>query len=155
MTNNHSQFAIWVSVGEVAERTGLSISAIHFYERKGLIHSIRNESNHRRYPRVTFRILSIVRVAQNAGYTLEQIKAELSSLPDRAAITKQDWGRLSAHWRDDLNQKIEQLTLLRDNMTECIGCGCLSMEKCALVNPDDILSRQGPGPHFVPQEPSE
>jgi MerR family transcriptional regulator, redox-sensitive transcriptional activator SoxR len=138
-----------LSVGEVAERCGVAVSAIHFYEAKGLIMSWRNHGNQRRYPREVLRRVSLVKVAQRLGIPLASIKAALDSLPKGRTPTAQDWRMLSARWRTDLDGRIARLTRLRDQLTGCIGCGCLSMKDCPLRNPWDELSEMGPGPQLL------
>ncbi|MGB0834699.1 MAG: redox-sensitive transcriptional activator SoxR [Psychrobium sp.] len=141
-----------LSVGEVAKRTGVAISALHFYENKGLITSFRDKANHRRYNRDVLRIISVIKVAQESGIQLQEIKSALEALPNKKRISVCDWNKLSNAWRDQLQQRIDQLSTLKNNLDNCIGCGCLSMEKCRLVNPKDVLSEHGPGPHFAPDE---
>ena len=138
-----------LSVGEVAERSGVAVSTIHFYEAKGLIASWRSEGNQRRYPRAVLRWVAVIKVAQRAGVPLATIREALKSLPKGVAPTAEDWGRLSAHWRNDLDQRIRRLTQLRDQLDDCIGCGCLSIKTCPLRNPGDELSVQGPGPRLL------
>ncbi len=137
-----------LSVGEVAQRSGLAVSALHFYEAKGLIHSTRSGGNQRRYPRAVLRRLAVIRVAQRMGLPLALISEALSKLPEGRAPTVADWRRLSAAWRRDLDERIETLTRLRDQLDGCIGCGCLSLKACPLRNPQDALAADGPGPHF-------
>ncbi|MGP5211083.1 redox-sensitive transcriptional activator SoxR [Psychrobacter alimentarius] len=136
----------WISVGILSERTGVSISALHFYERKGLIKSQRNVSNHRQYPKHVIRIVSLIQVAQRTGFSLEDILLELQELPNHTRITLADWEALGVRWQGELDRKIVQLTELRDMMSDCIGCGCLSLERCKLLNPYDELGEKGAGP---------
>jgi MerR family transcriptional regulator, redox-sensitive transcriptional activator SoxR len=136
-----------LAVGDVAQRSGVAVSALHFYEAKGLITSRRSAGNQRRYERNVLRRVAVIRTAQRVGISLEQIAAALDSLPQRQAPTRADWSRLSRLWRDDLNQRITQLEKLRDTLDDCIGCGCLSLQRCALRNPGDALASAGPGPH--------
>jgi MerR family transcriptional regulator, redox-sensitive transcriptional activator SoxR len=143
--NNDIQWTL--AVGEVAKRSGVAVSALHFYEAKGLITSRRSAGNQRRYERDVLRRVAVIRTAQRVGISLEQIAAALETLPQRQAPTRADWSRLSRLWRDDLNQRIAQLEKLRDTLDDCIGCGCLSLKRCALRNPGDALARAGPGPH--------
>ncbi len=138
-----------LSVGQLAERSGLPVSTLHFYERKGLIASSRNAANHRVYRRDTLRRVTIIKVAQSAGVPLATIALALSSLPGQSVPDAHDWARMSEVWRDDLSERIEALTALRDKMDDCIGCGCLSMKRCPLVNDDDHLAAQGSGPHLL------
>lgn len=142
-----------LTVGEVAERSGLAVSAIHFYEAKGLISSWRNAGNQRRYPREVLRRVSIIKVAQRLGIPLASVKQALDALPKGRTPTDQDWRRLSARWHADLDDRIVTLTRLRDQLTGCIGCGCLSMKQCPLRNPWDELASRGAGPQLL--DPSE
>lgn len=130
---------------EVSERAGVTVSALHFYERQGLIASTRTTGNQRRYRRDVLRRLAFVRIAQRVGIPLAQIRAELDRLPDKRTPTRRDWQRLSGKWRTELDERIRSLEQLRDDFTECIGCGCLSLRQCALANPEDSLGRHGPG----------
>jgi MerR family redox-sensitive transcriptional activator SoxR len=134
-----------LSVGEVARRAGVAVSALHFYETRGLIRSNRTGGNQRRYGRDVLRRIAVIRIAQEVGIPLAEIAATLDSLPEGRTPTRDDWAKLSTAWRDDLDRRIEQLTKLRDGLTDCIGCGCMSIDKCPLRNPDDRLARQGPG----------
>jgi MerR family redox-sensitive transcriptional activator SoxR len=138
-----------LTVGEVAARSGIRVSAVHFYEAKGLINAARNSGNQRRFAREVLRRIAVIKVAQRAGIPLARIKHALSELPAHRAPTKEDWERLSAQWRDDLEQRIERLTRLRDQLIGCIGCGCLSTGVCPLRNPDDMLGAEGPGPRLL------
>lgn len=138
-----------LSIGAVVERTGVAHSALRFYEAQGLIHSIRADSGHRHYRRDVIRRISFIRVAQQVGLSLEEIKAALGSLPDNRTPNERDWERLSTSWRPRLDAQIAMLERLRDRLTGCIGCGCLSMKACRLLNPGDRLAERGPGPHFV------
>ncbi|KWR89594.1 redox-sensitive transcriptional activator SoxR [Cupriavidus sp. IDO] len=137
-------------VGEVAARTGIAVSALHFYETKGLIASTRSDGNQRRYPRSVLRRLAVIRVAQRMGLPLAVIAQAMQTLPAGRAPTVADWRRLSAGWREDLDERIRTLTQLRDQLDGCIGCGCLSLKECPLRNPQDTLAGEGPGPHFPP-----
>ena len=132
--------------GEVATRAGVAVSALHFYEREGLIESHRTSGNQRRYHRDMLRRIAFIRVSQSLGIPLREIREALDSLPDNKTPTKADWARLSAHWRKDLDARIDQLERLRDSLDGCIGCGCLSLKSCALYNPSDWLSAKGTGP---------
>lgn len=138
--------------GQLAARSGVAVSALHFYERQGLIRSRRNAGNQRRYPREMLRRVAFIRVSQRVGIPLAQIRAALDTLPDGRTPNRQDWERLSALWRGDLDRRIEQLERLRDDLTGCIGCGCLSIDRCALFNPRDRLGQQGPGAHLLAVE---
>lgn len=135
-----------LTVGEVARRSGVAVSAIHFYESKGLIRGWRNSGNQRRYARDVLRRVALIKVAQRIGIPLAEIHRALSELPEGRTPTAADWAQLSARWRDELDQRIRRLTQLRDQLSDCIGCGCLSIEVCRLRNPLDTLSDQGPGP---------
>mgnify|MGYP001942212884 CR=1 FL=1 len=130
----------------MAERSGVAVSALHFYERKGLIHSRRTSGNQRRYRRDTLRRVSFIRISQRVGIPLARIRQALDQLPDNRTPTRTDWADLSAQWRDELDARIDQLTRLRDDLSDCIGCGCLSLSTCTLSNPDDQLSEDGTGP---------
>ncbi len=138
-----------LSVGELARRGGVAVSAIHFYEAEGLIAGWRTPANHRRYPRGTLRRIAIIKVAQRAGISLKEVGAAFASLPPGAVPTARDWARFSAHWKRDLDQRIDRLTRLRDTLSGCIGCGCLSLADCPLRNPADILAEQGSGPRIL------
>ncbi|MCW7541737.1 redox-sensitive transcriptional activator SoxR [Aquabacterium sp. A7-Y] len=137
-----------LTVGEVAARSGVPVSTLHFYETKGLIQSVRNAGNQRRYAREVLRRVAVIKVAQRIGVPLAEIGEALRELPDGRTPTAEDWNRLSARWRADLDERIRQLGLLRDQLSGCIGCGCLSMQACPLRNPWDALSEQGPGPRL-------
>lgn len=135
-----------LSVGEVAARSGVAVSTIHFYEAKGLIKGWRSGGNQRRYGRDVLRRIAIIKVAQLTGIPLAEIGAALSTLPDGRTPTAADWGELSSRWRADLDRRIGLLTDLRDKLDDCIGCGCLSVSACPLRNPGDVLSETGAGP---------
>ena len=135
-----------LSVGEVARRSGVPVSTLHFYEAKGLIRSRRTQGNQRRYTRDVLRRVAFIRVAQRVGIALVDIAAALATLPATAAPSRADWGRLSTAWRADLDERIAQLQKLRDTLDDCIGCGCLSIDRCRLRNPFDKLAAKGPGP---------
>lgn len=128
-----------LSVGDVAKRSGVAVSALHFYEEKQLIHSVRNAGNQRRYNRDVLRRISVIKAAQKVGISLNNIKQAMSFLPTNRAPNKSDWQRLSKQWNEELNHKIRELEALRDNLSSCIGCGCLSLKKCPLYNPEDKL----------------
>ncbi len=138
-----------LSVGEVARRSGLAVSAIHFYEAKGLIRSRRNAGNQRRFSRDVLRRVAIIKVAQRTGITLGEIRAAFEALPESRAPTAADWQKLSASWRQALDDRIVRLTQLRDQLDHCIGCGCLSMDECPLRNPEDELAEEGAGPRLL------
>lgn len=139
----------YLSVGDVARRSGVSVATLHFYEQKGLIHSARNAGNQRRYPRYILRLVSVIKVAQRVGISLAEIKQALDQLPQGSMADQEDWECLSLQWQAQLDEKINWLLLLRDQMTSCIGCGCLSLNECPLRNPDDELSLQGAGPQLT------
>jgi len=139
----------FLTVGEVAERSGVAVSAIHFYESKGLIHSIRSSGNQRRFARAELRRIAVIKVAQRAGISLREIRDALETLPSGRSISARDWTRLSKRWRDDLDARIERLSALRDQLGDCIGCGCLSLSSCPMRNPGDVLAEEGPGPRLL------
>lgn len=141
-----------LTVGEVASRSGLAVSAIHFYEAKGLIASRRNSGNQRRYGRDVLRRVAIIKVAQRLGIPLADVGVAMATLPQSRTPTAKDWARLSAKWKVDLDQRIEKMLQLRDQLNECIGCGCLSIENCRLRNPMDVLAEQGAGPRLLDPE---
>jgi len=134
-----------LTVGEVAKRCGVKVSTLHFYESKGLIKSTRNNGNQRRYRRQVLRRVSLIKAAQKMGITLAEIKEQLDTLKGKTAPTQKDWQRLSINWKDSLNQRIHTMEKLRDYLSGCIGCGCLSMESCPLYNEDDKLAAIGSG----------
>lgn len=134
-----------LTIGQVADRTGVATSALRYWETLGLIASIRTMGNQRRYERATIRRISFIRAAQRVGLTLDEIADALSTLPDGRTPTAQDWAHLSAVWRERLDEQIRRIELLRDKLDGCIGCGCLSLESCALSNPDDQAAIRGPG----------
>jgi MerR family redox-sensitive transcriptional activator SoxR len=133
--------------GEVSARSGVAVSALHYYEREHLIASRRTAGNQRRYERDVLRRISFIRVSQRLGIGLAAIREALRTLPDDRVPTKADWARLSQRWRADLDARIDRLQRLRDDLDGCIGCGCLSLRSCSLYNADDRLAGQGPGPH--------
>ncbi len=138
-----------LSIGDLADRTGLSVSAIRFYETKGLVASVRNSGGQRRFLRADVRRLSFVLIAQQLGFSIDQIRRQLSRLPEGRTPTKQDWTRISHAFRRELDERIEALTGLRDKLDGCIGCGCLSLRKCTLYNPQDRARRRGTGPRYL------
>ncbi|WP_436500802.1 redox-sensitive transcriptional activator SoxR [Actinokineospora sp. HUAS TT18] len=140
-----SKLAETLSIGEVADRSGVPHTALRFYEERGLIHSERTAGNQRRYARAVLRRLAFIRTAQRVGLSLEEIHDALDLLPDKRTPTKVDWARLSKTWRSEIDARIDSLERLRDNLTSCIGCGCLSLKSCGLVNSDDRMSTLGPG----------
>ncbi|MFC7546370.1 redox-sensitive transcriptional activator SoxR [Plantactinospora sp. GCM10030261] len=136
---------LWLKPGQVAERAGVAVSTLHYYESLGLIHSRRTGGNRREYRRDTLRVLAFIRASQRVGVSLDRIKAALDELPRDGLPTKRDWARISREWQDDLNERIEFLIGLRDRFSSCIGCGCLSLKSCPYSNPDDILGADGQG----------
>lgn len=134
------------SVGEVAGRSGVAVSALHFYETKGLIRSHRTSGNQRRYGADVLRRVAVIRVAQEVGISLADIAAALATLPDGRTPTREDWRMLSEGWAADLDRRILQMQKLRDGLTGCIGCGCMSLDRCPLYNASDRLGAEGPGP---------
>ena len=134
-----------LSVGEVAERSGVKVSALHFYEREGLVTSRRTSGNQRRFRREVLRRLAFIRIAQRVGIPLAEVRDALDALPNGRTPNRKDWEMLSERWRTELDERIHRLQQLRDEFTGCIGCGCLSIQSCGLVNPDDMLGAQGPG----------
>ena len=135
-----------LSVGEVARRSGIAVSALHFYERKGLIQSQRTAGNQRRYQSDVLRRLALVQAAQQVGIPLQVVAERLAELPAGRAPSKADWARMSARWRKQLDERIATLQFMRDQLSDCIGCGCLSLKRCGLLNPQDVLGQQGEGP---------
>jgi MerR family transcriptional regulator, redox-sensitive transcriptional activator SoxR len=138
-----------LSIGEVAQRSGVAPSALRFYERRGLIASARTDGNQRRYDRAVLRRLAFIQAGRAAGISLERIGAALAGLPTTRTPSRRDWERLSNRWRDDLDARIETLQALRERLTTCIGCGCLSIDKCDLLNPDDEAAAHGAGAHYL------
>ena len=140
-----------LTIGEPAERSGVAPSALRYYETQGLIRSTRTTGNQRRYQRSTLRRLAFIRSAQRVGLSLEEITDALDTLPGGRAPTTADWTRLSASWRGRINEQIERLERLRDRLDSCIGCGCLSLNRCSLSNPDDVVRTRGPGAVYLEQ----
>ncbi len=138
-----------LSIGDVAHRTGLAVSAIRYYEDMGLVFPERNAGGQRRYQRSDIRRLSFVMISQKLGFSIAQVRDMLGQLPDNRTPTKADWARLSQGARAALNQRIDQLTALRDALDGCIGCGCLSLDSCALYNPADVAQNAGTGPRYL------
>lgn len=134
---------IYLTVGELSEKSGVAKSALRFYETKNLINSIRTNGNQRRYNISMLRRIALIQIAQSVGFTLEEITIELASLPVNKTATKQDWERVAKKWQEELDNKMNQIQQLRDNLTGCIGCGCLSMKKCHLLLPEKPLDGQG------------
>jgi MerR family redox-sensitive transcriptional activator SoxR len=137
-----------LTIGEVARRSGVAASALRFYEERGLIASERAGSGHRRYPRPVLRRIAFIVFAQRIGLTLEEIGAELAGLPPERVPNRRDWSRLSRRWAARIDARIAELERLKLGLSECIGCGCLSLERCRLANPDDRAARLGPGPRY-------
>jgi MerR family transcriptional regulator, redox-sensitive transcriptional activator SoxR len=140
-----------LTVGEVAERSGFAPSALRYYEREGLVPAERTEGGQRRYARSVLRRLAFIRAARHVGLTLEEIRESLDELPRSRTPTRQDWTRISRLWRERLNAEIEALEALRDGLDSCIGCGCLSLKRCRISNPDDIAAANGPGAVYLPK----
>ena len=138
-----------LSIGEVAARSGLAASALRFYEDQGLITATRTPGGARRYPRTVLRRLAVVRAGRNVGLSLPEIRAALETLPAERPPTTTDWARLSSEWRDRLDEQIAALVQLRDGLSSCIGCGCLSLDRCALSNPGDVAAREGAGARWL------
>jgi MerR family transcriptional regulator, redox-sensitive transcriptional activator SoxR len=137
-----------LTIGEVADRSGVAASALRFYEERGLIGSERAGSGHRRYQRPVLRRIAFIVFAQRVGLTLEEIGTELAKLPPDRAPTRRDWSRLSSGWTSRIDERIAELERLKLGLTECIGCGCLSLDRCQFANPGDRASRAGPGPRY-------
>jgi MerR family redox-sensitive transcriptional activator SoxR len=137
-----------LTIGEVARRSGVAASALRFYEQRGLIKSRRAGSGHRRYPRPVLRRIAFIVYAQRVGLTLDEIAAELARLPEDHAPSRRDWARLSTRWSRRIDERIAELQRLKIGLTECIGCGCLSLDRCRLANPDDRAAAGGPGPRY-------
>jgi MerR family redox-sensitive transcriptional activator SoxR len=144
----------WLSIGEIAHRSGVAASALRFYEDQGLIHSRRTAGNQRQYQRSTLRRIAFVQAAQRVGLALAEIKGALESLPDDRTPTRADWSRLSKTWRSRLDERISELERLRDDLDGCIGCGCLSLQRCKLINPEDRLAARGAGPQMIIDPPA-
>jgi MerR family redox-sensitive transcriptional activator SoxR len=140
-----------LSVGEVAERSGFAPSAIRYYEREGLIAAERSEGGQRRFEREVLRRLAFIAAARHVGLTLDEIRSSLERLPRSRTPTAADWARISRSWQDRLNEEIDALTALRDGLDSCIGCGCLSLKRCAISNPRDVAANAGPGAVYLPR----
>lgn len=138
-----------LSIGEAARRSGLNASALRFYESEGLIRSVRSAGGRRHYARSELRRIAFIRAAQAAGLSLADIASALAALPNQRTPTKEDWEKLSRGWRDLLDERIGALTRLRDSLSSCIGCGCLSLKVCRLYNPDDRAAALGAGPRYL------
>ena len=139
----------YLTIGELAIRAGVATSALRFYESRDLIQSERTSGNQRRYQRATLRRVALIRAAQEVGLTLGEVAEALENLPHDKTPTKADWARLSSSWRTRLDAQIAELEALRDELTDCIGCGCLSLKSCALFNPSDEISKRGTGPRYL------
>ena len=137
-----------ISISEVARRSGVASSALRFYEERGLIESERNPAGHRRYNRATARRVAFVQFAQRIGLSLEEIRAELDLLPRDHVAAREDWDRLTTHWRERIEARIRELERLKEGLTNCIGCGCLSLDRCQVMNPDDSAATLGSGPRY-------
>jgi MerR family redox-sensitive transcriptional activator SoxR len=139
----------WLTIGEVAARSGVTTSALRFYETKDLIESTRTDGNQRRYPRAVLRRVALIRAAQEVGLSLNEVSDALQTLPHDKTPTKGDWERLSRSWQERLDQQIDELEALRNELTDCIGCGCLSLKSCAIFNPSDAIAARGSGPRYL------
>ncbi len=139
----------FLTIGETAQRSGVAASALRFYETRKLVSSHRGPGNQRRYHRSMLRRISIIKIAQSLGLSLEEIASALETLPDNRTPTRRDWERLSLNWRDQLDARIANLEKLREQLSSCIGCGCLSLKRCALFNPGDRAAARGPGPRYL------
>jgi MerR family redox-sensitive transcriptional activator SoxR len=142
-----------LTIGQLSQRSGVSQSALRFYERKGLITADRSHGNQRRYPRIALRRVALIQAGKAAGIPLQRIRAALETLPADRTPTKRDWERLSQQWREELDERIATLEAIRGRLTGCIGCGCLSLRRCALLNPDDKAARDGPGARYLLPDP--
>jgi MerR family redox-sensitive transcriptional activator SoxR len=138
-----------LTIGELAARSGVAPSALRFYEDQGLISADRTSGNQRRYQRATLRRIAVIQAGRAAGIPLEQIGTALQTLPAHRAPTRRDWERLSRAWRDDLDRRLATIQAIRNRLTTCIGCGCLSIDACRLLNPGDEAGKLGPGPHYL------
>lgn len=138
-----------LTIGQVAARSGVATSALRFYEDQGLITSLRTDSGHRRYPRSVLRCVAFIVFAQKVGLSLEEIRAELARLPRNRAPERADWAKLSRSWTARIDRRIAQLERMRAGLTECIGCGCLSLDHCQFANPGDRAARKGVGPRYL------
>ncbi len=144
-----------LSIGELSARSGVAASALRFYEREGLIEARRTDGNQRRYSGVTLRRVALVQAGKVAGIPLDRIRAALDTLPEGRPPTKRDWARLSRSWADELDRRIETLTAIRGRLTTCIGCGCLSLKTCGLLNPGDRAAAEGAGARYFRQGPGD
>lgn len=137
-----------MTIGEVARRSGVATSALRYYEEKGLIHSARTDSGHRRYPRAVIRRVAFIVFAQKIGLSLEEVRRELAKLPKNHVPERSDWAKLSGRWTSQIRERIAELERLAAGLTECIGCGCLSLDRCQFANPGDRAAKRGAGPRF-------
>jgi MerR family redox-sensitive transcriptional activator SoxR len=137
-----------LTIGEVAKRSGVATSALRFYDDQGLIHPERTDAGHRRYPRAVVRVVAFIVFAQKVGLSLDEIRIELARLPRNRVPERSDWAKLSAGWRKRIQERIAELERLRDSLSECIGCGCLSLDRCQFANPGDRAGRRGAGPRY-------
>lgn len=144
-----ARLADHITIGELSARSGVASSALRFYEQRGLIQAERTSGNQRRYSRSQLRRVAFIRAAQRVGLSIEEIREAMSTLPDNRTPTKADWARLSRNWQDRLDAQIRDLERLKNNLTSCIGCGCLSLRRCALSNPDDVVAERGPGAVYL------
>ena len=144
-----SQPSTYLTIGQTAERCGVSTATLRFYEERKLISAERGAGNQRLFHRAILRRVSIIRVAQTLGFSLAEIRDTLATLPTDRTPSKRDWQRLSRHWREELQRRISGMERLRDQLDSCIGCGCLSLGSCALYNPADSVAREGPGPRLL------
>jgi MerR family redox-sensitive transcriptional activator SoxR len=138
-----------LAIGAVSSRTGVAVSAIRFYQEQGLIEATRESSGHRRFERSTIRRISFIRICQQLGYSLDEIRTQLDALPHGRTPNEQDWQRLAASFRSDIDARMAGLAQLKEKLDGCIGCGCLSLQRCALYNADDSAARLGPGPRYL------
>lgn len=138
----------WLSIGDLASRSGVSVAALRFYEEKQLIWSTRTSGNQRRYPRAMLRRIAIIKIAQQVGISLQQVHEAFAALPEQKTAAKPDWRRMSQRWQQQLDQQIIHLLQLRQQLDQCIGCGCLSLQQCPLRNPEDQLGLESAGAHF-------
>jgi MerR family redox-sensitive transcriptional activator SoxR len=137
-----------LTIGEVADRSGVATSALRYYEDQGLIHPERNDAGHRRYPRSVLRLVAFIVFAQRVGLSLDEIRSELSRLPRHRVPERTDWAKLTSEWKTRIRGRIAELERLEAGLSECIGCGCLSLDRCALANPGDRVARRGAGPRY-------
>jgi MerR family redox-sensitive transcriptional activator SoxR len=137
-----------LTIGEVAKRSGVATSALRFYDEQGLIHPERTDAGHRRYPRAVLRVVAFIVFAQKVGLSLEEIRVELARLPRNRVPERSDWARLSAGWKKRIQERIAELERLQAGLSECIGCGCLSLDRCQFANPGDRAARRGAGPRY-------